>query len=274
VFATKSLKLYDFYKQSMYESLNNLKLSDNQQKVYLSLLKLHIATVSEISKSSGVYRSNCYDALNQLLESGLIGVITKDGKKYYEMADPENLKRLFSEQEQVLESEMPAFKRIYHSNRAKHEVQLYAGTEGIKTILKDINTEKSYDAFGISSNLGKVVPTYFNIWIGERYRLGLTARMVKAKSDKLLTPLTFGLKVYNKLFKTRNLPDEHYTPSATFIYGSKVAIILENIENPLGIIIENKEIAEGFTKQFRALWEVAKEEDLSEFKGVKPQIEL
>lgn len=258
----------------MYKSLKNLNLSDNQQKVYLSLLKLHAATVSDISKNSGVYRSNCYDALNQLQELGLISVITKEGKKYYEMSDPENLKRLLKEQEQSLESELPAFKRIYHGSRTKHEVQLYAGNEGIKTILKDINTEKSYDAFGISSNLGKVVPTYFNIWIGERYRLGLTARMIKTKSDKMLTIQNFGLKVYNKLFETRNLPDEHFTPSATFIYGSKVAIILESLDNPLGIIIENKEIAEGFTNQFKALWKIAEKEDLKEYEEIKPKIEL
>lgn len=255
----------------MYRSLIDAGLSLNEAKVYLALLNLNIASVSQVSKKSGVYRSNCYDALDKLIEKGLISTVVKSNKKYYLVADPENLHKLIEEKKHILEKDLPELKKIYDFSKSKQEVQLFSGRSGIKTILKDINTCKTYDAFGISSNLGKVVPIYFRIWIKERIKKKFLARMVKTKGDMLLTPQIFGLKAYKKLFEVRDLPKEYYTPAATFIYGSKVAIILESKINPLGIIINNQEIADGYRKQFNALWKIAKKEELRPegFKKIK-----
>lgn len=255
----------------MYPSLIDAGLSLNEAKVYLALLNLSFASVTQVSRKSGVYRSNCYDALGKLIEKGLISTIVKSNKKYYVSADPENLYKLIEEKKYILDKDFPELKKIYNFHKSKQEVQLFSGKSGIKTILKDINASKTYDAFGISSNLGKVVPTFFPIWIKERIKNRLFARMIKTKGDVLLTPKIFGLNTYKKLFEVRNLPKEYYTPAATFIYGNKVAIILESKLNPLGVIIENPEIAEGYRKQFNALWEIAKKEELkpNDFKKIK-----
>lgn len=263
-----------FKYSKMNKSLLNAGLSINESKVYLAMLSLNVASVTDVSKKSGVYRSNCYDALNKLIDKGLISTVVKSNKKYYNVADPDNLIKLYDERRQILDSELPEFKKLFEFHKVKQDVQLFNGTSGIKTILKDINNYKHYDAFGISSNLGKVVPGYFPYWIIERHRKGLFARMVKTESDVLLTPQLFGVKAYKKMFDVRNLPDEHYTPTATFIYGNKVAIILESLMNPLGIIINNKEISEGYKKQFKVLWSIAKKEDLRNKKFGKPRYKL
>ena len=56
----------------------------------------------------------------------------------------------------------------------------------------------------------------------------------------------------------RYLPEKYSGPAATNIYGDKVAIILWSKENPLAIVIKNKEIAESYKKFFELMWRISK----------------
>jgi len=246
----------------MEKVFEELGLSKNESKVYLALLSLGACSVSEIEKKSFVYRSNIYDALNRLMEKGLVSTVIKEKKQYYESANPKDLIPIFEERFKELKEELPALAKMYEFGKTKQEVRHFKGSGGISTVLKDINKSKSYDAFGISSNLAKVVPHYFPQWIRERIDKRLFGRMIKTKGDMLATPQLFGKKTYKKLFEVRELSKTFYTPAATFIYGSKVAIILEKVENPLAVIIESQEISDGYRKQFLALWKIASPETI------------
>ena len=157
---------------------------------------------------------------------------------------------------------MPELRSEYDEKKQLYEIKHFKGPEGIKSALRGINEEKHYDAFGISSNLSKVVPTYFPHWIKERISKKLTARMIKAKGDYLATRQIFGDKIYKKLFEVKEIPPQYFSNTATFIMKAKVVIILESIENPLAIIIYNKEIRDGFFNQFESMWDHATPEKL------------
>jgi sugar-specific transcriptional regulator TrmB len=245
------------------ELLVDFGFSLNEAKVYLALLKLGPSPVSAITKKCGVFRSNIYDALDMLIERGMVSSVVRENKKFYEAAYPTHLREILKAKEDDLEEKLPELVEIADYVKEKQEVHFFRGEAGIRTVLRDINTAETYDAFGISSNLGKVVPHFFPIWVRQRIDKKLFARMIKTKGDRLLTPEIFGMKVYKKIFEVRDISKEFYTPAATFIYGNKVAVILESKVNPIGIIIENKEIADGYRKQFEALWKIADPEDLS-----------
>ena len=59
-----------------------------------------------------------------------------------------------------------------------------------------------------------------------------------------------------KLTEVKILPKEYMTPTHISIVGDKVGIILWS-EEPLGILIENKEIADSFRSYFKLLWNIA-----------------
>lgn len=244
------------------EILKELGLSPNEAKVYRALLSLGSAAVTEITKKSGVFRSNVYDALDRLIEKGLVSSVIKQNKKIFEAAHPDNLFQILKEKESSLNKIMPTMIAEYEEKKQKQNIYHYKGMEGIKTVLRDINNYKEYDAFGISSNLGKVVPYYFPHWVRERKEKGLFGRMIKTKGDILGTPALVGMESYRKMFHVREVSKDFYTPAATFIYGNKVAILLEESENAVAVVIENKDIADGYRKQFMAMWNSAEEEDI------------
>ena len=86
-------------KQQVLESLG---LSKNESSVYLSLIELGSSTATEIAKHCKVHRTNIYDALKGLIKKGVAAHITKNGTKYYEAADPENLYSILKEKEFAL----------------------------------------------------------------------------------------------------------------------------------------------------------------------------
>ena len=247
--------------------LMDVGLTTNESKVYYSLLKLGQSSVTDIMKRAGVYRANVYDTLEKLMEKGLIASVVRSGRKEFTAADPHQLYKILDEKKKEIDEIMPELKAEYEEKKVVNEVRHFKGQEGIKAVLREINEEKHYDAFGISSNLAKVIPYYFGHWIEERIQKKLTARMIKAEGDLLKTPQLFGLKIYEQLFEVRDIPKEFFSKTATWILKEKVCIILESIETPLAIIIHNKSIRDGYHAQFLNMWNNAKPEDLSWVEG-------
>ena len=55
-------------------SLKQIGLTDNEIKVYLTLLKIGPSIVSKIAERSGLYRPYVYDTLERLQEKALVSV--------------------------------------------------------------------------------------------------------------------------------------------------------------------------------------------------------
>ena len=82
--------------------LEEIGLSKNEAKVYLSLVYLGCTTAGKIAKHSKVPRPNVYDALERLQEKGLVSYVMKDDKKHFEASDPNALMNILKEKESKL----------------------------------------------------------------------------------------------------------------------------------------------------------------------------
>ncbi|MCK5474166.1 MAG: helix-turn-helix domain-containing protein [Candidatus Aenigmarchaeota archaeon] len=230
-------------------TLKKMGLSDNETKIYFTLLELGSSKAGRLSKESRINRTTTYDALKRLLEKGLINYVIKENRKWFEAAPPERLKEYLKEKEEELEKIMPMLKKIHSSPKEKHNVTLYYGYKGVKTVFMNIIREgKDNDVFGDEGQLSKKRPAfakYFANW---------------QDKNKIRTRLLSGLKTpeaYSKGTTYRYLPLPTLSPVATNIYGNKIAIIIWT-DTPEAIIIENKAAAESYRNYFEFLWKSAK----------------
>ena len=76
------------------EILYELGLSKNEVEVYLCLLKLGNSTAIRIAQSSKIHRPNVYDALDKLVNKGLVAYYMQEDTKHYEVSDPNQLMNL------------------------------------------------------------------------------------------------------------------------------------------------------------------------------------
>jgi sugar-specific transcriptional regulator TrmB len=232
------------------EILQNLGLSKNESKVYFALVKLKTASVNEISREANVPRVNAYDILQSLTSKGLVGTITKANKMFFEPANPQILSEFLDRKKKDLletESAINNLKTIFESEQINQEIRVFKGKVGIKTILKDaLNSKTEILNFGSSGRFPSFYPEYFDIWESQRAKQKIKMRIVTSKSVK-------GKVKIKKLQTIQFLDMEFKNQTSTFIYEDKVAIFVWT-ENPLAILIRDKEFSNSNRNYFEYLW--------------------
>lgn len=232
------------------EILQNLGLTKNESKVYFALVKLKTASVNEISREANVPRVNSYDILQSLKAKGLVGTITKANKMFFEPADPKVLSELLEKKKKELvetENSINTLKTIFEAEQTSQEVKVFKGKFGIKTILKDVLISKTEILnFGSSGMFPSFYSEYFDIWESQRVKQKIKMRMVTSKSMQRKIP-------FKNLQTIRFLDMEFKNQTSTFIYEDKVAIFIWT-ENPLAILIKDKEFSTSNQNYFEYLW--------------------
>lgn len=238
----------------MEQELKEFGLTDKEIKVYLACLKLGTALVQEIAKKAGTYRTYTYEILKSLKEKGLVSYVIKNGKQYFEVAQPEKLINILKEKESKIIKVLPDLKEIYQSSIEKPKVELYEGKEGLKTILDDIiRTKKEILVYGSTEKQLKILQFYFPNYIIRRIKTKIHTRVITEKSPWTIEKLKTEKK---ELRESKFIPNIEF-PTVTYIYGNKVAIL--SLEKEIiGLIIENKAISDTQKQIFELLWKIAK----------------
>jgi HTH-type transcriptional regulator, sugar sensing transcriptional regulator len=111
------------------EDLQELGLSRNEAKVYLSLLRFNPVTGYQLSKQTGIRRSVIYDVLQRLIDRGAIYKIAEDPVKYAPVPHDKFLEGVKSNFERSVNSIKEklehasfsfAFEYIYHITGARN----------------------------------------------------------------------------------------------------------------------------------------------------------
>ena len=71
--------------------LEDIGLTKTESKIYLTILEQGSALAGTISQKSGIHRRSVYDAIERLIEKGLVSFITKNNRKWFESVDPNRL---------------------------------------------------------------------------------------------------------------------------------------------------------------------------------------
>jgi len=242
------------------EALNRIGLTKNNRKVYLALVDSGESTVSNLVKKTGMHRSYIYDILDKLIDLGLVGFIIKNNKKYFEVSAPEKLIEMLEAKEQDIRKSkedinhiLPQIKERIKSNIEKQEARIFIGKEGIKSILEDILAKKKdFFGFGAEGKFKDIFKWYFDNWQKRRTKLKISYKIIYNEKLKEQRPTK-----EQKLIEIRFLPEKYEFPATTIVYENKVAILLWDT-NPIGFVIESKEIVKSFLSYFELLWGIAK----------------
>lgn len=234
------------------KTIERLGLKPNEARVYLAALNLGEATISEIAAKAQLPRTSAQVVIQNLQKEGLINFYVKRKRKYWIAENPEKLLAVLKEKGSALQDIMPQLQALRHDTGVKPTIKFYSGTDGIKNILNDI-IETKHHILSLTSMENAVIllGESFRDFIERRYTHYLTVRFLTNRS-----PETLELKKRDnqELRHTKFLPDNFRIKNANFIYGDKVAIISLNTKLPVGIIIEDKDIASTQTMLFEVVW--------------------
>jgi len=242
---------YNFMKNS--ELLTGLGLNKYESKIYLTLLELGSAQVSDISQQTGLHRPIVYKFLPGLLEKNLIAESWKGKRKVYIAESPSQLKKMFGDFSQSFDSALPELMRAYSQSNSRPVIKFFTGRKGIVHVYEDIlatckkgdilyryespkhyRAHKTYvpkeyiDRFRDKMEVERFIITNEMTRKIKAERLGRIVKVVPAKYDLFLYDIT------------------------QIIYVDKIAFIDYNTETAL--IIESALIAQFQKQLFKLLW--------------------
>lgn len=240
--------------------LEKLGLTKNEVKTYLALLELGSVPAGPLIKRLGMHRAAVYNLLDILIDKGLVHYVVQANRKYFEAQKPDRLielietkKSLLEEQEKELRKILPELELKRKLSKEIQEGTIYKGKKGLKSIFEDILTCKTdMLVTGATGKFKELFPTYYINWHKRRYEKKIKIKIIyselvrKQKREEELG-----------LINIKYLPDINITPSTTFVYGDKVAVVLWS-EIPMVFLMRSKTVAESHRHFFEILWKTAR----------------
>lgn len=238
------------------KELTKLGLNTNEAKVYFSLITKKEATAQELIKLLGFHRNIVYDNLEKLIEKGLVSVINEDNKRRFIAQSPDAIIEFLEEKKRKAEEEIdlarelvPSIGTLLSKNPGKQEVSLFRGTGGLKKVLNEVVKAKESWCIGVTNDSVNILGEFF--W-----------KQYNARKDQYETKewLLWNHDYKNTIIaprkdtRSRILPKEFNQVTETMLWNNKVAILVYT-QNPIVILIENKEVFDTHLKQFYFLWE-------------------
>ncbi len=236
--------------------LESIGLAGNEIKVYLALVDLGSVRAGEITKRAGINRTNVYDALERLMERGLVSFVISGNTKQFEAAKPDRLLNYLTEQEHTLRikkehltSILPILEKRRKLGKEPLEATLYKGRGGLKSVADDVLAAKQpVLVFGAEGSFVRLFTHYAEHWHRQRGKLNIPlkiifnekVRKVKSKANFPLCEMRFNKSLYD-------------TPSTTWIFGDKVAFIVWSAQ-PIVTLVRSKEVAHSYRQFFQVLW--------------------
>jgi len=233
-------------------TLEKYGLSQNEAKVYLTLISLGNAMAGKISKEAMMDRTSCYDALKKLIKKGLVSYVVEANRKLFKAISPNRLLGILKEKQEDIERILPELKEIYRPEKGKSNVTMFKGYRGIKTVFEDILAEAKGKENLVIDSSGKFkekMPYYVDHFVRGLEKNKIRIRHIVRRGIDIHPSKTTTIRYFSK--------EARETSVSTNIYADKIAIILWT-DIPEAIIIENKTAAESYKDYFEVLWKAAK----------------
>ncbi len=243
--------------------LMDLGLSQNESKIYLSLLETGFSNPTKIAEASGVHRVNVYDSVNKLKEKGLISEVVKEGKRCFQAAPPESLKNILREKEMQLNKIIPELELQKKLAEHQHQVEMYEGHDFIRNMFIRF-LEKKEDILDLGIPKFVLEQMSKQGMDGEYFHNELHKRRIKQKQTMYHiynSDAKDRIKFLNTLpyTKARYLPSDFNQVVTTTICGDELVIQVyhEDGQKPQSIVIKNENIANAYKKYFWLIWDKA-----------------
>ena len=245
--------------ENLKKALEELDLSDKESEVYLAVLALGKGILSDIARKARLKRTTAYEYVESLLRKGLIYKTAEKKRIFYCAENPQKIPKLFEKKkneienkERKMEKYIPELTSLFSASFSKPVISFYEGKDGIKEVYwQMLNTYKIVHSFFSPASFFKLFSLKENDELLKHlYKNGGELRNLVERSDKAVERLR--QKEYNSFVKNKLLPEGFRFETDLLIVDDTVTLI--SFKNLVGVIIQDKAIAEMQKNIFDLIW--------------------
>jgi len=247
--------------ENIIKNLVRYGLTENEARIYCSVLALEESTVDRIARYADLNRTSSYPILERLKEMGLISQNKKRKKTVFKAVRPEKLYDLLEEKKERISEILPDLKSLFEISRGRPDVSFFEGQEGFKTVLSNILREaKEVSILGDGENFIRTIPGWTDAYVKKRAGKNIKVRIILKASPAGIASIKKLLQSdakINQLLKVRALPEAYDINYSGFdIYNNKVVLYSFEKQNH-AVVIESSVINQLMRTVFDILWENA-----------------
>ncbi len=240
---------------SLHEALQKYGLTEKETKVYLALLELGAARVTEIAKQSSIIRSTTYSILEALIKNGLVSSVEKGKVQQYLPEDPQKIIATAKERATFIEEVAPELKALYEGAYVRPKVRYYEGLQGLREMY---NAEtlgpgiKEYQIIASDDTWMKMDPKWLREYRKRRAKAGIKTRLILEHGPEGLKTKQEGARY---LERVKLLPKNFSWKITGGVYILESKVIFVSYHGPLlAVVVHSKEIAEQQRATFEFMW--------------------
>ncbi len=158
-------------------------LTKNEIAVYTALLELGTTTTGPLTIKSKLHSSRVYEALNSLIEKGMVSFAIQNNRKYFSAASPDKFLDILDEEKKEINEIIPYLKGIKKQKTREEAATVYEGYKGVKTVYDNlIRILKKGDevlVFGARGGQESFMSeTYFRQYTKRRIKKGIKLKIL------------------------------------------------------------------------------------------------
>ena len=241
--------------------LLELGLSPNEAKIYEALLIYGGSGVSSASLRSKVHRRNAYDALQRLLNKGLVSEVYGKLETIYEPVDPNKLRELLEEKQRKLDTLMPELQQEFHHIRPAESSYIFKGIEGVKNYLNE--------ALNIGQNIYRLGAE--GVWLDPRLADYTQWFLEKRKKKHMKIHAIFDHDIakvegHQALADDYKIMSHKYDSNATMdVFGDVVVTFTGTaagklMEDSTIFVMHSPDLAESYRQWWKQMWDLLPKE--------------
>jgi sugar-specific transcriptional regulator TrmB len=240
------------------EILKDVGLTPSEIKTYISLLEQGASHAGKIIEDTDLQSSVTHRALLSLIKKGLVSYVNEGRHKVYSATEPVNFLAYIDEKRKRLEAILPELRLRQQVHKKSAVTSMYKGRKGIHEVYTKLISMKNREmlTFGGSTETAEFMTL---AWWKNMHLRRVENRVVNRHiaSDEVMPYAGYFLKL--KRTKMKFLPKESFSQyQETAIIGDYVAVTIFADEGYC-ILIYNRDVADGYRKNFEILWRLAKE---------------
>jgi len=235
----------------------DLGLSPNEAKIYKALLDLKKGSIWNISSYANIHRRNTYDAIQRLIDKGLVFQVLPKKFLTYAPVNPEKLREMVEEKTSELELAMPFLLKKFNTVNQSQSIYIYKGIAGLKNFI-NLQLEVGKTIYGIGTK-----GTWFDPRIS-KFAIKANAIYTKKKMRNK-TIYDWELRDHKDIRSIlgnehKFLPKQYSSQSTVAVFGDYVAIYsgvnVRQLDEDITIfIMKDKTLAQDYLKWFNFMWD-------------------
>lgn len=241
---------------SIQNFLKSIGLNEKDQKVYLSLLELTDAPVSNIARKTGLERTTTYHHLKKLLKLGLVSTYTSKNTKRFSAENPNKIRGIFEENLLMIEKYLPELQKI-PITRNTVSLKLFEGEDGKKQLAEEelVAKEKLVRSIGSLKDMRESTIRR-HTFTKRRVKNNIFSKWLLSEDNKF--EKGFLENQEKDMREIRTLPKGVSMRGIMFIFDNKISVLTSNEEQAVGFLIESESLSETLKSMFDMLWEIGK----------------